>query len=96
MRIDLATFGVEPPENSKTGRSGQSGSARAASGSAPSADQTSLSFGQARVSSLEAQVLAQPEVRAGKVQALAQAVSQGNYFVPSSQIADALANDLAG
>ena len=96
MRIDLATFGVEPPENSKTGRSGQPGSSRAVAGGASSADQTSLSFDQARVSSLEAQVLAQPEVRAEKVQALAQAVSQGDYLVPPSQIADALANDLAG
>jgi len=96
MRIDLATFGVEPPENSKTARSGQSGGSRAAPGSASSADQTSLSFGQARVSSLEAQVLAQPEVRAEKVQALAQAINQGDYVIPPSQIADSLANDLAG
>jgi len=111
MRVDLATLGVEPPENSKSGRAGQTGGAETAaatarpgssgstSGStsnrAPGLDQASFSFDQARLQSLGAQVLAQPEIRANKVQVLQEAIARGDYSVPPSQVADALAHDLA-
>lgn len=98
MRVDLTTLGVEPPENSKTGRAGQTGgagiAAGRASGSATGVDQTRFSF-LTRVQSLEAQVLAQPEIRGAKVQALQQAIGKGEYSVPASQVADALVKDLA-
>ena len=57
-------------------------------------DQTRLSFDHIRVQSLEAQVLAQPEVRQAKVQSLQQAIGNGEYSVSAGQIAAAMASDL--
>ena len=57
-------------------------------------DQTRFSFDQTRVQSLEAQVLAQPEIRQAKVQSLQQAIGNGEYSVSAGQIADAMASDL--
>jgi flagellar biosynthesis anti-sigma factor FlgM len=104
MRVDLTTSGAEPPENTKTARAGQAGGAQVGTGrtsnstssSTSGLDPTRFSFDRSRVQSLEAQVLAQPEVRAAKVQALRQAIGQGDYSVPPSQVADALVGDLAG
>jgi flagellar biosynthesis anti-sigma factor FlgM len=108
MRVDFTTFGVEPPEKGKTGRAGQAAGsgnneneAGSASGSAASsgtagADQARFSFDQARVQSLQAQVLAQPEIREAKVQSLQQAIGKGEYSVPASQVADALVSELGG
>jgi flagellar biosynthesis anti-sigma factor FlgM len=104
MRIDSTNLGVESPESSKTGRAGQNGGARSASASTSASstantagvDQARFSFDQARVRSLQAQVLAQPEVREAKVQSLRQAINGGNYSVPASQVADALTNDVVG
>ena len=59
-------------------------------------DQTRFSFDQARVQSLESQVLAQPEIRQAKVQSLQQAIGNGEYSVPAGQIAQALVSELAG
>ncbi|MGA8540231.1 MAG: flagellar biosynthesis anti-sigma factor FlgM [Terriglobales bacterium] len=104
MRVDFTTFGVEPPDQGKTGRSGQgtnSGSApastsnNAASGTA-GLDQTSFSFDPARVQSLQAQVLAQPEIREAKVQSLQQSIENGEYSVTAGQVADAIVNELGG
>ncbi|MGA2353196.1 MAG: flagellar biosynthesis anti-sigma factor FlgM [Terriglobales bacterium] len=112
MRVDFTTFATEPPESGKPGRSGQTGTAGAAStadavesgGSnstasstnASAIDQARFSFDQTRVQSLQAQVLAQPEVRATKVQALQTSIENGNYSVPPSQVADAIVSELAG
>jgi flagellar biosynthesis anti-sigma factor FlgM len=99
MRIDLTTLAVEPPENGKPSRAGQTGNAGLASGDAAGStaglDQASFSFNQAQVQSLAAQVLAQPEIRDNKVQALQQSIGQGDYSVPPRQIADAIVNELA-
>jgi flagellar biosynthesis anti-sigma factor FlgM len=48
------------------------------------------------VQSLEAHVLAQPEIREAKVQSLQQAIGNGEYSVPVSQVADALISELDG
>jgi flagellar biosynthesis anti-sigma factor FlgM len=105
MRVNLTTFGVEPPESGKPGRAAQNSAASTAgatvSGASrtttPSAaDQASFSFDQALVQSLTAQVLAQPEIRQAKVQGLQQAIGKGEYSVPPSQIAAAIAGELAG
>ena len=104
MRVDLTSLGVEPPENSKPGRAGKAGGSGNAAGSASVStsvsnagpDQTRFSFDQTRVQALEAQVLAQPEIRGAKVQALQQAIGNGEYSVLPSQVADALVNDLTG
>jgi flagellar biosynthesis anti-sigma factor FlgM len=104
MRVDFTTPGLEPPEKSTRGRAGQAepvgtgtgtgGVTEASSSSA--VDQTRFSFDQTRVQSLEAHVLAQPEVRAAKVQSLQQAIGNGEYSVPASQVADALVSELGG
>jgi len=106
MRVDLTSRGVEPPESGKTGRAGQTGSGTASSvsgsassstsGSTSGLDQTRFSFDQTRVQALEAQVLAQPEIRQAKVQALQQAIGNGEYSVSAGQVADAMASDLGG
>jgi flagellar biosynthesis anti-sigma factor FlgM len=105
MRVDLTTYGVEPQENNQTSPAGQS----VASGTVASSnsglgqtefdqiglDQASFSFDQ-RVQSLQAQVMAQPEIRADKVGPLQEAIGTGEYSVSASQVADALANELSG
>jgi flagellar biosynthesis anti-sigma factor FlgM len=103
MRVDFTSRGVEPPENGKTGRGGQTGASgstassnlsSSSSSSALGLDQTRLSFDHIRVQSLEAQVLAQPEIRQAKVQSLQQAIASGEYSVSAGQIAAAMASDL--
>ncbi|HKM46322.1 MAG TPA: flagellar biosynthesis anti-sigma factor FlgM [Terriglobales bacterium] len=104
MRVDLNTFGVEPPDRGTTGHAGQTGAARteasdttgSASGSTAGVDQARFSFDQTRVQTLAARVLAQPEIREAKVQALQQSIGKGDYSVPPSQIADALVSELGG
>jgi flagellar biosynthesis anti-sigma factor FlgM len=100
MRVDFTTFGPEPAEKSQTGRATQpaatgTGASDAAASSAE-LDQTRFSFDQARVQSLAAQALAQPDIREAKVQSLQQAISDGEYSIPASQVADALASELGG
>jgi flagellar biosynthesis anti-sigma factor FlgM len=91
---------VEPPENGKTGRAGQTGASGSTASSAASGaaglDQASFSFDSARVQALEAQILAQPEIRQAKVEALQQAIGNGEYSVSAGQVADAMASDLGG
>ena len=102
MRVDLTSRGVEQPENGKTGRAGQTGASGTTASSAPSSsssstlglDQASFSFDPARVQSLAAQVLAQPEIRQAKVQALQQAIGNGEYSVSAGQVADAMVSEL--
>lgn len=101
MRIDFTTFGVEPPDQGKAGRAGQQVGnegieASNAAGSAAGADQTSFSLDYTRVQSLEAQVMAQPEIRQTKVQSLQQTIGNGSYSVPASLVADAMASELRG
>lgn len=102
MRVDLTTFGVEPPDSGKPSRAGQTGAsgstsaAASTSGSASGHDQTRFSFDQVRVQSLEAQVLAQPEIRAAKVGPLQQAIRKGDYSLPAGRIADALIREATG
>ena len=108
MKVDLTNFGVEPPDQNKPGRAGQaagsssgaasrapdSTSASAASSNSAIVDQIRFSFDPTRVQSLQAQVLAQPEVHADKVKALRQAIDNGEYSVPPSHVAGALIGDL--
>jgi len=102
MRVDFTSFGVEPPDNSQTnrarpaGNSGNGATSSTASGSTAGVDQTRFSFDPARVQSLQAQVLAQPEIRDARVRALQQAIGNGEYSVPPSHVAAALVNELGG
>ncbi len=108
MRVDLTTFGAEPPESSQPGRAAQTAAAKAGAantangsrasttGSVADVDQARFSSDQARVQSLANQVLAQPEIRQAKVDALQQAIGNGEYSVPPSQVAEAIVRDLGG
>jgi flagellar biosynthesis anti-sigma factor FlgM len=105
MRVDYSNFGAESQDN-KIGRAGQTGgegtassaasNSSSATGSVTNLDQASLSYDQTRVQSLATQVMAQPEIREAKVQALQQAIGDGEYSVPPSQIANALVSDMNG
>ena len=107
MTVDFTTSGVESPDTGKTGRAAQAGGSGNAAGNAPastfsspssasSLDQTPFSFDQTRVQSLQAQALAQPEIREAKVQSLQQAIGNGEYSVSASQVADAMITALGG
>ena len=102
MRVDFTTSGLEPPEKSTTGRAGNAehvgtgGGAGTGASSISGVDQARFSFDQTRVQSLEAHVLAQPEIREAKVQPLQQAIGKGEYSVPASLVADALVTELGG
>jgi len=95
MKVDLRTYGFGPPEEKKTERGSTARPADQAASEANSLDKARLSFDQARVQSLESQVLAQPEVRQEKVDLLRQAVGKGEYAVSEGQIADAMIADLS-
>jgi flagellar biosynthesis anti-sigma factor FlgM len=108
MRIDLTTYGAEPPEKNQAGRAGQTGSGATGASNASNntsnnilnnsseVDQTQFSFDQARVQTLATQVLAQPDVRDEKVQSLQQAIGNGEYSVSPAVIAEALAAEFGG
>ena len=96
MRVDFTTSGLEPPEKSTTGRARHAAGAGTEANSISGVDQTRFSFDQTLVQSLEAHVLAQPEIREAKVQPLQQAIGKGEYSVPASLVADALVTELGG
>jgi flagellar biosynthesis anti-sigma factor FlgM len=110
MRVDFTTYGVESQDNGKTGRAGQAAGSGNATGGVPGGtssgpssstsvqfqDETRFSFDQTRVQSLQAQALAQPEIREAKVQSLQQAIGNGEYSVSASQVADALVSAMGG
>lgn len=93
MRVDLRTVGLGPPEDKKTERAPTARSAE--QHSADAVDKTRFSFDQARVRSLEQEVLAQPEVRQQTVELLRQAIGKGEYAVSEGQVAAAMIADLA-
>lgn len=104
MRVDFTNFAADASENSKTGRAGpggntgstSSGAANSSAASTEALDQASFSSDPTRVQSLQAQVLAQPEIRQAKVQALQQSISSDEYSVLPGQIADSLIAELNG
>jgi len=95
MRVDLTTYGLEPPEKSQDKTKITTGSAQQ-SNNVTGADQTSFSFDPTRVNDLQAQAMAQPDVREQKVELLRQAIGKGEYAVHESQVADALLADVQG
>ena len=95
MRVDLTTFGLDPPEKGKTGRAGQPEVPATGAGSPSGVDQTRFSFDQARVQAFATHVLAQPEVRSDRVSSLREAIGNGTYSIPASEVANALVRDLA-
>ncbi len=101
MRIDATRVGLESPDPGQTGRTArtatsQAGASEIAQSNNSGEDNARLSFDFARVQSLEASVLAQPEIREAKVQSLRQAIDLGHYSIPASQITDALVSEFSG
>lgn len=94
MRVDFTNAGMEPPEPGKKNSAAQAGASGASNDA--NVDQTRFSFDQTRVQSLEAQVLAQPEIRQAKVQALQQAIGSGEYAVSAGQVAGAMISEESG
>jgi flagellar biosynthesis anti-sigma factor FlgM len=84
--------GSVPPSTSTSTSSSTSSSPSSAS----RLDETCFAFDQTRVQSLQAQALAQPEIREAKVQSLQRAIGNGEYSVSTSQVADALISALGG
>ncbi len=95
MKVDFTRVGLESPDQGNTVRPGQvekpGGGASVTAGS----DQARLSFDQVRVQALQAQVLAQPEIRQAKVRVLQQAIGKGEYSVSASHVAAALMGDVS-
>lgn len=91
MRID-PYFGAQ--QTSETGRSQQNAAVSTSSNAEPQADQAQLSGAHAQVQALAAQASQLPEVRQAKVQALREAVQNGQYHVSSSLIAGSLMSEM--
>jgi flagellar biosynthesis anti-sigma factor FlgM len=96
MRVDLLAYGPEPPDNNKTSRAGQAPATPTPTSGTSGMDQTRFSFDRARVQSLEAEVLAQPEIREQKVASLQKLLVTGRYRVSDAQVAQAMVAELAG
>jgi negative regulator of flagellin synthesis FlgM len=86
MRIDLNSISlnnIEREEKPKKAAGKQSGGANIE-------DKATLSSGSLNTSALEAQVLASPEVRQAKVEALRQQVQSGEYKVDADAVAKSI------
>jgi flagellar biosynthesis anti-sigma factor FlgM len=95
MRVDLRTYGLEPPEKGKTDGAGKSPASELHGSATAGADQARFRFDQKRVHALEAEAMAQPEIREQKVDLLRQAVGKGEYAVSDGQVAEAMLADMA-
>jgi len=96
MRVDLQTYGPEPPDNNKTSRAGQRTLAQGPTSDSARVDHARFSFDQVRVQSLAAEVMAQPEIREQKVAALQTRLGKGGYTVSDAQISQAMVAERAG
>jgi negative regulator of flagellin synthesis FlgM len=86
MRIDLNSISlnnIEREDKPKKAAGKQSGGANIE-------DKATLSSGSLDTSALEAQVLASPEVRQAKVEALRQQVQNGEYKVDADAVAKSI------
>lgn len=95
MRVDLTTHGAEPADKGSTDRARAAPASDQNRSETAPVDRARFSFDNTRVRALEAQVLAQPEIRQERVDALRQAVGKGEYAVSDGQVADAMLADLA-
>jgi negative regulator of flagellin synthesis FlgM len=88
MRIDLNHITLQDlAREEKTRKAGLK-----SPGSPSIEDKTSLSADTQSISSLQAQAMATPAIRQDKVEALRQAIQQGQYQLEPDQIAHAILN----
>jgi flagellar biosynthesis anti-sigma factor FlgM len=91
MRVDSNQAVQSLPESGRSdGLSPASSDARSPASRPQSDDQVQFSGARGQVQALAEQVLQFPEIRQGKVNALRQAVLDGDYQVGSKQLADAV------
>jgi flagellar biosynthesis anti-sigma factor FlgM len=91
MRVDSNQSVQSLPESGRSDGPSPAGSdARSPASRPQSDDQVQFSGAQGQVQALAEQVLQFPEMRQEKVNALRQAVLDGDYQVGSTQIADAV------
>ena len=86
MRIDLNQLSLGNVEREENGKKV---AAKSSSAVSPE-DKATLSSDTLDLPSLEAQVLASPEVRADRVEALRQAIQNGEYAIEPDKIAQAI------
>jgi negative regulator of flagellin synthesis FlgM len=86
MRIDLNSISLNNIEREEKPKK----AAGKHSGGANIEDKATLSSGSLDTSALEAQVLASPEVRQAKVEALRQQVQNGEYKVDADAVAKSI------
>ena len=89
MRIDLNGLTADQITTTQQPSTpvGRTGTAQSAE---PAEDQTSLSLDTIGISALAAKAMQMPEIRQDKVEALRQAVRQGQYQVDANKVADAM------
>jgi flagellar biosynthesis anti-sigma factor FlgM len=96
MKVGVTTHASEPPDREKTSPASPMPASAVHENDADLVDNARFSFDQKRLQSLEAQAMAQPEVREQKVEVLRQAIGKGEYAVSDVQIADAMIAELCG
>jgi flagellar biosynthesis anti-sigma factor FlgM len=102
MRVEFTAFELESLGETTTGSACQSRTTESSEGresdrpsrSISDFDSTRFSLDPSRLQLLEAQVLAQPEIRQAKVKSLQRAIGNGEYSVPADRVADALVSEL--
>jgi len=90
MRVDSNQAVQSLPESGRSDSPSPASSDARSPASRPQDDQVQFSGAQGQIQALAEQVLQFPEIRQEKVNALRQAVLDGDYQVGSKQVADAV------
>lgn len=92
MRIDLQTKATELSQSNRASeaKDANASKVRESVAQAPGDDQATLSLASGRMQAMRETVIAQPEVRSQKVEALRQAVRDGRYQVEPQQVAESM------
>ncbi|HEY1800677.1 MAG TPA: flagellar biosynthesis anti-sigma factor FlgM [Terriglobales bacterium] len=95
MKIDLNSLNLNNSSLDRTSLNQAQHSATSEIGAegTQGQDSASLSLDQASIQSLQTQTLSTPEVRQDKVDALRQAIANGQYGIEPDKIADAMIQD---
>jgi len=95
MKIDLNNSIPDPIVTQKGNNNNTNAASTSQVHNAGGDDTASLSFDRASVGSLVSQAMASPDVRQDKVEALSQAISNGQYKVEPNKIAEAMLQEPA-
>lgn len=93
MRINGAIPSSEKVQTQNVNRAGTSKPQSLPTSASNVSDQTQLASDGSKVTQLKSAISQVPEIRADRVQALRQAVSNGSYNPSSQQLADAIGSD---